>query len=273
MAHELDHYDGRQLLVRLNRLFNSGDAFQVTNLHFVFVCGGTSSGSMRSQFLEWVGPEFPSLIPIRAEAAFQKTQLLEPSEFPNLGHFEKLIADVADCVVIFPESEGSYAELGLFSNVPKIRKKILVVNKLRYQASNSFLQLGPIDEINSKSRFRPALHLDPNAAPMDFEPVKTTLVERLKYRDHRKRVAPLKYNDLNMQQKLIMSHELVRLFGKISVEALLECFRVIFGDVKPYQIRKLNTRTKCLQFMTIVRPISSTRNKIQKSLSRLRQYS
>jgi hypothetical protein len=42
-----------------------------------------------------------------------------------------------------------------------------------------------------------------------------------------------------MQQKLIMSHELVRLFGKISVEALLECFRVIFGDVKPYQIRKL----------------------------------
>src|ERR1700686_658204 len=102
MANELDHYDGRQLLVRLTRLFNSGDAFQVTNLHFVFVCGGTSSNSMRSQFLKWVGPEFPSLVPIRAEAAFQKTQLLEPSEFPNLSRFEKLIADVADCVVIFP---------------------------------------------------------------------------------------------------------------------------------------------------------------------------
>jgi hypothetical protein len=238
MAHELDHYDGRQLLVRLTRLFNSGDAFQVTNLHFVFVCGGTSPSCMRSQFLKWVGPEFPSLVPILAEAAFQKTQLVEPSEFPNLSRFEKLIADVADCVVIFPESAGSYAELGLFSNLREIRKKILVVNELRFQASNSFLQLGPIDEINTKSRFRPALHLDPNAAPLDFGPVKTTLVERLKSRGHRKRVSPLKYNDLDMQQKLVISHEIVRLFGKVSMEAVIECFRVIFGDVNPNQIRR-----------------------------------
>lgn len=242
MKHELDHYDGRQLLSRLNGLFNSGGAFQIRDLHFVFVCGGDlepSSGTMRSAFLSWVGAQFPSLVPIRAEAAFQKTQLLEPSEFPNLGRFEKLIADVADCVVIFPESEGSYAELGLFSNVREIRKKILVVNKIKYQASNSFLQLGPIDEINAGSRFRPALHLDPNTRPVDFTPVKTTLVERLKYRERRKKLAPWKYGELDMQQKLIVSHELIRLFGRISMEALLECFRSVFGNVRPYEVRKL----------------------------------
>jgi hypothetical protein len=242
MKHELDHYSGRQLLSRLNKLFNSGGAFQIRDLHFVFVCGGSlepSSGTMRSAFLSWVSAKFPSLVPIRAEAAFQKTQLLDPSEFPNLARFEKLIAGVADCVVIFPESEGSYAELGLFSNVRDIRKKILVVNKIKYQSSNSFLQLGPIDEINAGSRFRPALHLDPNIPPVDFTPVKTTLVERLKYRERRKKLAPWEYANLDMQQKLVVSHELIRLFGKISVQALIECFRSVFGNVKPYEIRKL----------------------------------
>jgi hypothetical protein len=242
MEHELDHYDGRQLLVRLGELFNAGGAYQNKELHFVFVCGGKldpATGSMRSAFLSWVGPQFPSLIPIRAEAAFQKTQLLNPAEFPNLGRFETLIAGVADCVVIFPESEGSYAELGLFSNIPDIRKKTLVVNLIKYQASNSFLQLGPIDEINVKSRFRPALHVDPNAPPIDFAPIRTILVERLKYRERRKRLAPLKYAQLDLQQKLIASHELIRLFGKISLDALFECFRAVFGDVKQYEIRKL----------------------------------
>jgi hypothetical protein len=242
MRHEFDHYGGRQLFLRLKELFNSGGAFQITNLQFVFVCGGKldpASGSMRSAFLNWVTIQFPSLVPIRAEAAFEKTQLLEPSEFPNLGRFEKLIAAVADCVIIFPESEGSYAELGLFSAIADIRKKILVVNKLKYQASNSFLQLGPIDEINIASRFRPALHFNPDTPPIDFEPVKTTLIERLKFRERRKRLAPLTYRDLDMQQKLVLSHEFIRLFRTISLEALLDSFRQVFGNVFPAQIRKV----------------------------------
>jgi len=263
MKHEFDHHSGRQLFVRLKELFNSGGAFQVTNLQFVFVCGGKlelSSGSMRSAFLSWVETEFPTLIPIRAESAFQKTQLLDPAEFPNLARFEKLIAEVADCVIIFPESEGSYAELGLFSGFREIRNKTLVVNKLIYQASNSFLQLGPIDEINSKSRFRPALHFNPDASPIDFEPVRVTLLERLKFRERRRRLAPLKYEELGLQQKLVLSHEFIRLFKTISLEALLDCFREVFGNVFPSQIRKVVSLLLAMESVEYKEEILSVRD-------------
>ncbi|SRR6266702_4108088 len=43
----------------------------------------------------------------------------------NLTHFEANLAKWAHLVVIFPESPGSFAELGMFSVAPQIGRKLL----------------------------------------------------------------------------------------------------------------------------------------------------
>jgi len=45
-------------------------------------------------------------------------------KFLNLSQFEYVLAAVADCVVIIPESVGSWAETGYFSAIAGIRKNV-----------------------------------------------------------------------------------------------------------------------------------------------------
>ncbi|MCW0507182.1 retron St85 family effector protein [Aeromonas piscicola] len=42
----------------------------------------------------------------------------------SLLELENILADNVDCIVIFPESPGSFAEIGAFSNNEKLAKKL-----------------------------------------------------------------------------------------------------------------------------------------------------
>jgi hypothetical protein len=62
----------------------------------------------------------------------------------NLAHFEATLAKWAHLVVIFPESPGSFAELGMFSIAPKIGRKLLLMMDNRYETHQSFINRGPV---------------------------------------------------------------------------------------------------------------------------------
>ena len=96
---------------------------------------------MRSEFLRWSTKNFPEVVTLLAEDAYRHTKIYDQPETVNLSEFEQIIGTVADCVLLFPESEGSFAELGLFSNTAEIRRKILVANAIVYQSKDSFLNL------------------------------------------------------------------------------------------------------------------------------------
>src|SRR5579863_4643458 len=113
--------DEQNLAGYLKPAFNR-EAFRVDRRRpFIFVCGGNDRNgisALRQQFLTHLRGPAPTIFPVLAEKAFPH-QLVER----NLQEFETFLASTADCILIFVESPGSFAETGLFAALKEIRKK------------------------------------------------------------------------------------------------------------------------------------------------------
>ncbi|WP_426506909.1 retron St85 family effector protein [Serratia proteamaculans] len=62
----------------------------------------------------------------------------------SLLSLENMLAEAVDVIIIFPESPGSYAELGAFSNNIELAKKLICIQDNRYKSKKSFINYGPI---------------------------------------------------------------------------------------------------------------------------------
>ena len=97
------------------------------NNQLVFVCGGPAANganSVRRRFLDWAQNHIEGFRFFLAEAAAKDIMANAEPKFLNLSQFEYVLAAVADCVVIIPESVGSWAETGYFSAIAGIRKNV-----------------------------------------------------------------------------------------------------------------------------------------------------
>ncbi len=156
--------------------------------------------------------------------------------FIDLAKFETVIAGIADCVLIFPESPGSFAETGFFSNSPNIRDKMLVINPIREQ-SDSFLNLGPIHTINRFSFLQPTVFVAP--APADFTQLKQRLMDRVKV-THRDQLEYREFKHLNPKEKLSVVLEILRLLRLADFKTLSHAISVCFqGYPQPQQLSDL----------------------------------
>lgn len=61
----------------------------------------------------------------------------------SLLSLENILADSVDVVIIIPESPGSFAELGAFSNNVKLVKKLICISQNKYKQDKSFINYGP----------------------------------------------------------------------------------------------------------------------------------
>jgi hypothetical protein len=108
----------------------------------VFLCGGAVSDSQNARF--------------RMANVFAKTQryeLLYPEDLfddllagqgqHSLLKLENILAESVDSIVLFPESPGSFAELGAFSNNENLAKKMVVVSNKKFKSDKSFINYGP----------------------------------------------------------------------------------------------------------------------------------
>lgn len=79
--------------------------------------------------------------------------LLEKKAYDLLG-LEEMLAHSVDAIVIFPESPGSFAELGAFSGNEALRKKTICVCEAKYKNQLSFINVGPIKILKNVKRSR-----------------------------------------------------------------------------------------------------------------------
>ncbi|HIF9399212.1 TPA: retron St85 family effector protein [Photobacterium damselae] len=77
----------------------------------------------------------------------------------SLLHLENILADCVDAIVIFPESPGSFAEIGAFSNNPRLAKKLIVLSDKNYKRNKSFINYGPYRLIK-ESKTGAVIHLN-----------------------------------------------------------------------------------------------------------------
>ncbi|MEO6376461.1 MAG: retron St85 family effector protein [Caulobacteraceae bacterium] len=121
----------------------------------VIVCGGKTQidhkvaiTSLRDAFMRIAPNSNLSKYDIRrAEDIVQLPHEL----YDDLLQFESDIAQISELVLLFTESEGSFAELGAFSMDAEISSKLLVVvDKYNYQ-KDSFIRLGPLNFLETKN--------------------------------------------------------------------------------------------------------------------------
>ncbi|MDF9399950.1 retron St85 family effector protein [Vibrio sp. 1180_3] len=108
----------------------------------VFLCGGEVSDNTyaRSKMAK-VFQEYPRYELLYPEDLFD--DLLAGHGQHSLLTLENILADSVDSIVIFPESPGSFAELGAFSNNEKLARKMIVVSNKKYKSNKSFINYGP----------------------------------------------------------------------------------------------------------------------------------
>jgi hypothetical protein len=217
------------------------EAFRVDRTRpLTFICGGNiSNGSkpLRYQFLEWVIKPPIQIVPVLAERTFAH-QLVER----NLQKFEEFLASTADCVLIFVESPGSFAETGLFASFKETIGRTFIVNTREEARKNSFLNTGPIKLIRKKSDFDTVFELaEKSVTSSDAEGI----VERIlstctKYENALVFHPPdKKFADLNIRLQLGCLHVAVSIMLAVSPELLTSVLRSYFKEVDGERIGML----------------------------------
>ncbi|PUE63629.1 retron St85 family effector protein [Arcobacter caeni] len=116
------------------------------HLDVIFVFGGAEDGYTRNKFLNYV--ETNNLTPfnfITIESLykdivnFSKTHKTISAKKIKLANLELEAINNAYSILLFPESPGSFAELGFFSADEKTREKILVMNNSKYDHEESYI--------------------------------------------------------------------------------------------------------------------------------------
>jgi len=119
----------------------------------IFICGGQGSVS-RDTLRDYLRKRHPNLNIFYAERVWEAI-----AASPGLGSLkmESDLAAFSDIVIIIVESPGTFAELGAFSHVKALRKKLLPVVDIKHQGANSFVNTGPLRWIDQESDFGPTI--------------------------------------------------------------------------------------------------------------------
>src|SRR6185437_3030359 len=119
----------------------------------IFICGGLNSAP-RNTLRDYLKGRKTDLQIFYAERVWELI-----SSNPGFGalKMESDLASLSDLIIIIVESPGTFAELGAFSHVETLRKKLLPIVDTQYRNANSFIKTGPIRWIDAESDFRPTI--------------------------------------------------------------------------------------------------------------------
>jgi hypothetical protein len=95
----------------------------------------------------------------------------------------------------------------------------LVVNNIAYQTTNSFINYGPLAEVNATSILRPVIYLDPGITPVNFTPIQERLLTIFSAK-YRRRFTFGSYDVLEPIARLGIVMVIVHLFSPISFDGI-----------------------------------------------------
>jgi len=125
---------------------------------FIFLCGGRISNDTQDKFLSCRdlfytyinknGCSFRKNV-VLAEKVFE---YFDHSDYQDLLHFERDLAELSSLTVIFSESPGSIAELGSFAVLNTIQERLLIVMHQDDTHQESFIWRGPISFLKNLAK-------------------------------------------------------------------------------------------------------------------------
>jgi hypothetical protein len=234
--------------------FSRGDLYFSRDFHLSFVCGAAdpragSHAGFRRRFLDWAGGHEPKLICVQAENAVTDLlrQIDERGEVRSLAVIENTIAETVDSLLIFPESPGSFAELGLFAANDALCKKTIVA-LLAVHQGESFITLGPVRHIALLSAFAPIPIVLTEPFDAVFQQVADRLLGEMKHkRGYRRRFALKGWPEYSKREQLAILDCFFDLTGICTEEDLFDFITTRFGGFDRSEVRLLTAMLAALK--------------------------
>jgi len=237
----------QNLVKKVAALFKSKRIFLSRKRHIVFVCGGHSERTARKRFLRYAKEELPDVTFFQAEIAEMDCLSHNKPTFLNLSDFEALVAAIADCLILFPETPGAIAELGLFSGSKKARKKLLVAIAAEYQSNDSFINRGPLATIDKESAFGTRVVHDRKRPNFPHIKEKLDLLGKFRNRSTFKHETMTK---MSKSEQLFVILEIVNIFRALSLPEIEELITSIFSKPSGRELRYLLSILVAARYVT-----------------------
>jgi hypothetical protein len=149
----------------------------------VFLCGSDINDSSTSRArMAQIFHEYPRYEVLFPEDLFD--DLLIGQGQHSLLSLENILAESVDAIVLFPESPGSFAELGAFSNNPNLARKMIVVSNKKYKKKKSFINYGPYRLVKASGSGK-VMHVD-------YDDLSDTLKKHVIYRNINTKIIDIK---------------------------------------------------------------------------------
>lgn len=136
------------------------------------------------------------------------------SDFDNYSDlllFEQDLGYLTSAVVIFLEAPGAIAELGAFSQIDSLSRRLVIVVSQEHHPRKSFISLGPIRNVTETKKFTNSLCVIPNVKPFQFEPHVHVVTQIIEEKRHAAAVSS-SFNKLDMQHEILLILDLINLF-------------------------------------------------------------
>jgi hypothetical protein len=143
--------------------------------HKLFICGGeinagaTIPPSFRDRFVDYTEKNYVQINRSLVLAENFK-DYFKDNAYPDLLVFEDEIANISSLVILFLESPGSLVELGMFCTKPDFYKKLVIIApQSEIQAEDSFIYLGPLENIRRKQPNSVFVYPWPSATEAEYD--------------------------------------------------------------------------------------------------------
>ncbi|MFO1464319.1 MAG: retron St85 family effector protein [bacterium] len=248
LVEELENFP-TDLIAQLKMCIQDQRTFLKSDAVIVFTCGSrfNSEGSTpRERLLQYGKRHLKQFQFFVAEEFFnpeeeQKIDLLTLED--NLGNY-------SDCIIIILDSESTFAELGAFTNSPRLENKLLVINDVKHNGNNSFLSLGPLARINQKSKFKPVIYTNLTSFLVSLPEIEKRL-SKIK-RENQQSIDLSSYEkiySLDPKKRILFILDLIQVFSPISHREIITVLKEVYGD-KSYNF--INMEIGLLKAMKLI---------------------
>lgn len=155
--------NAEQLLTRLSSKINLGRSKIKPYKGLIFLCGGPTDvkSPLPLSIRDFICRELA-----KDASIFERISIAEDFKAWNQDHvykdlleFETHLAELSSLIVVVLESEGSIAELGLFSVIEEFQKKLLIFIDSSHYKEDSFIKYGPISYLENAHNNMASCHI------------------------------------------------------------------------------------------------------------------
>lgn len=211
----------------------------------IFVCGGEIDPkkpcppSLRDRFVSFSSGQYVDIHDSIVLAERFKDYFKE-NAYPDLFVFESEIASISSLVMIFLESPGSLVELGMFCAVDDLYKKMIIVApREEVEAADSFIYLGPLENLKRKDERAVLVYPWPSDKKIDYD--KDHLIDICEAVKEKWSRIPrtVKFNEKEPGHVAFLVAEVIRIGFPIIITEIEYALLALGLDISPSKINRL----------------------------------